>query len=280
MRRLSPQEKTKVKRQVIELLKVGHIKRTKSLAAALIQFANKKDLKEPRMCCDYRALNKITGKNCYPMRMVDDEVDKLRKGRYYAKIDIRLAYYRIRVRIADWWLTAFRTEEGLFCQNVLPFRLCGALGTWQAFIDDVMKELIKEGHIAIYMDDVVCFHDTEEELNQLVIRVLRKLWEHRLFLNAKKCTFNTKEVKFLGLIIRNGEARIDPARVDTITNQLTPKTQKEVASFISTANYDRQFIKRYSDRALGMTKLLQKQNKRFKWMEDAEHSFQDIKKAF
>ncbi|KFX93667.1 hypothetical protein V490_04736 [Pseudogymnoascus sp. VKM F-3557] len=66
------------------------------------------------LCCDYRALNKVIVKNRYSVRLMDDEIDKLRKGKVFTKLDIRSAYHRICFGTLDGWMTAFRTEDGLF----------------------------------------------------------------------------------------------------------------------------------------------------------------------
>ncbi len=93
---MSHEELKELKVQLEELLTKGYIKSSKSPYEAFILFVHKKD-RTLRMCVDYRALNKITMKNGYPLFHIDDLFDRLSGAKVFSKIDLRSRYYQIRI---------------------------------------------------------------------------------------------------------------------------------------------------------------------------------------
>ena len=123
---------------------------------------------------DYRALNDITVKNSYPLPLINELQDKLQGKKWFTKFDIPGAFNRIRMKKGDEWKTAFRTREGLYEYIVMPFGLTNAPATFQAFIDNVLKEYLDE-FVLVYIDDILVYSDTFEEHVKQVRLVLRKL---------------------------------------------------------------------------------------------------------
>ena len=88
-----------------------------------------------RLYINYRGLNKITVKNRYPLPLMGEILDRVNSAIVFSKIDLKDAYYRIRIRPGDKWKTVFRTRYGHYEYLVMPFRLTNALAAFQAYIN-------------------------------------------------------------------------------------------------------------------------------------------------
>jgi hypothetical protein len=106
--RMSHEELKKLKVRFEEVLAKGYIKPSKSSSGAPVLFVHKKD-GTLRMCINYRALNKATVKNRYPLPCIDDLFDRLSGAKVFSRIDLRSGYYQIRIKEGDEQKTACRT---------------------------------------------------------------------------------------------------------------------------------------------------------------------------
>eukprot|EP00736_Rhodelphis_marinus_P010801 Rmarinus@m.6950 len=136
--RMSPPELEELKRQLVDLLEKGFIRESDSPMAAPILFVKKKD-GSLRLCVDYRALNKITIRDQYPIPNTAELFDTLKGSRVYSKLDLLTGYNQMRVKSSDIWKTAFRTRYGLFEFLVMPFGLTNAPASFMRLMNRVLK---------------------------------------------------------------------------------------------------------------------------------------------
>jgi len=143
MYRLSALENAEIKKQVQELLEKGFVRLSTSPCRSPIVLVRKKD-GSWKMCIDYRALNKITIKNHYPLPRIDDLLDQLKEVIYFSKLDLHSGYHHVKVAEQDAWKTTFETKQGMYEWLVMPFGLTNALATFMRVMNDVLRPFIDD----------------------------------------------------------------------------------------------------------------------------------------
>ena len=156
------------------------------------------------------------------------------------------------------------------------FGLCNAPATFQTFVNDIFRDLIRCGKIVVYLDDILIFSETLEEHRQLVREVFSVLREHRLYLKPAKCKFETLIVKFLGYIIGNAQICMDPSKVEAVANWPAPGNKKQLQQFLGLANWLQRFVKGYSSVVKPLTRLTG--DVQWEWAQTEQVAFEEIKK--
>ena len=223
---------------------------------------------------DYRKLNDMTIKNRYPLPLIQELIDKLKTSKHFTKMDIRWGYNNIRIKEGDEWKAAFRTNRGLYEPTVMFFGLTNSPATFQAFMNHILKKLIDEGHVIVYMDDILIFNNDINEHRRIVHEVLRILEENNLYLKPEKCTFESSHVDYLGIIVGNGEVRMDPKKVAAVKDWPIPKKKKDVQSFLGFCNFFRRFIQNFSHVARPLSKLTG--NTEWSWGPEEQLAFEKL----
>jgi Reverse transcriptase (RNA-dependent DNA polymerase)/RNase H-like domain found in reverse transcriptase len=275
---LSLPEQEKLEEFVTENLEKGYIRPSKSPQASPFFFVKKKDGKL-RPVQDYRLLNEKTVKNAYPLPLISDLVDQLKGAKYFTKLDVRWGYNNVRLKEGDEWKAAFVTKFGLFEPTVMFFGLCNSPATFQTMMNEIFQDMIHKRWIIIYMDDIFIFTKTIEENVECVKKVLQRLRDNDLYLKPEKCTFWTKEVEYLGMIISENQLQMDPVKLKGIAEWPAPANVKNVRSFLGFGNYYRRFIHNYGNITRPLNDLLGK-NKTFEWSQECQETFNLLKKKF
>ena len=195
-----------------------------------------------RFCIDFRELNKVTIHDRYPLPRIDDLLDKLGQSRYFTLLDLASRYWQIPLDPKHAHKTAFRTQQGLFQFRRMPFGLSDAGSTFQRMANSLFQDLIIQGVIMVYLDEILIHTKTWQEHLQTVEQVLQRIQEHNLQLQFRKCKWGCIKLKFLGFIISADGIQMDPTKISTITNFPTPKTLKSFQSFLGLANFSVRFI--------------------------------------
>src|ERR1700677_4003810 len=159
------------------------------------------------------------------------------------------------------------------------FGLTNSLASFQIMMNAILKDLIDQGHVVVYMDNILIFTKDLKEHQQIVNEVLKQLKENNLFPKLQKCFFEQKEVKFLGLIISEEGIQMDPKKVKGVQDWRCPKKVKEVQAFLGLANFYCRFVKNFAKIATPLNRLTRK-DQEWKWGEDKELAFNDLKEHF
>ncbi|MPV02328.1 hypothetical protein FVA96_24335, partial [Escherichia coli] len=258
-------------------LSAGIIRPSSSPAGAGFFFVQKKD-KTLRPCIDYRGLNDITVKNRYPLPLISSAFELLEGATVFTKLDLRNAYHLVRIREGDEWKRAFNTPTGHYEYLVMPFGLTNAPAVFQSMVNDVLRDMLDK-FVFVYLDDILVFSRSMEDHIHHVQAVLQRLLQNSLFVKAEKCEFHAPSVSFLGYIIGQGDIRMDPAKVSSVTAWPVPESRKQLQRFLGFANFYRRFIRGYSTVAAPLTALTSPKVP-FRWSPAADSAFQTLKSRF
>ena len=209
---LSRVERAEVQEFVKDQLRKGYIRPSKSPQMSPVFFVLKKDGKK-RMVQDYQYLNSWMVKNNYLLPLILDLIDSIWKKKVFMKIDLRWGYSNVRIKEGDEWKAAFSMLEGSFKPTVMFFGLTNSPATFQEMMNDLLRDLVVEEKIVVFIDNVMIATEIEERHDEIVEEVLRRLEENDLFVKPEKYVWKVREVEFLGVIIGEDGVRIEKEKV-------------------------------------------------------------------
>ncbi|GJR97871.1 putative reverse transcriptase domain-containing protein [Tanacetum coccineum] len=134
-------------------------------------------------------------KNRYPFPRIDDLFDQLQGSKVYSKIDLRSSYHQLRVREEDILKTAFRTRYGHYKFQVMPFGLTNALAIFMDLMNRVCKPY-SDKFMIFFIDNILFYSKNKKE--------------HEGHLNE-------------GI-------HVDPAKIESVKDWVSPKTPTEIRS--------------------------------------------------
>src|SRR6204780_1850866 len=178
----------------------------------------------------------------------------------------------------DEWKAAFHTNRGLFEPLVMFFGLTNSPTTFQTIMDEIFIDLISEGVVVVYLDDILIFTESAEEHRTVTRRVLGLLEKHQLYLRPDKCEFKRTTVEYLGVIISHNSVSMDPVKVEGVTKWPEPTNKKEVQSFLGFVNFYHRFIQDFSEHARLLFDLTRNDTK-WEWELKQQLAFNKLKES-
>jgi len=127
--------------------------------------------------------------------------------------------------------------EGLFEPTVMFFGLTNSLATFQAMMNELLRDLINTGKVATFIDDVIIGTEMEKGHDELVAEVIRRLEANDLYIKLEKCKWKVREVDFLGVVIGPEEIKIEKEKMRGVLEWPISKYVKDVQKFLGLANY-------------------------------------------
>ena len=264
-------------RQVIENMeKQGIIRKSYSCWSSPLCLVRKKNGKV-RPCIDYRAVNKVTQTDNFPIPRTRDCLDAVAGAKVFSTFDVTSSYHQIPVREEDIPKTAFITKYGLYEHCTMPMGMKNSSATFQRCMEAALHGL-QWITCLIYLDDVVVFASSFEEHLERVDVVLDRIEMAGLKLKPEKCHIFKESVHFLGNVISAVGVCPSPDNVAKIQQFAVPKDVSQVRALVGMGSYYRRHIKDFS----GMMKPvidLTKKGKEFKWTEQCQEAFEKLKEA-
>jgi len=158
------------------------------------------------------------------------------------------------------------------------FGMTNSPATFQTMMNDIFQNLIAEGIMVVYLDDILIFTKMEEEHAQAVRRVLQVLKENKLFLRPEKCQFYKQRIEYLGLVISENKVSMDLVKVAGVREWPTPENKMDVQAFLGFVNFYWRFIWDFSAKARSLFDLTHSEQV-WTWSGREQAAFEDLKTA-
>ena len=285
-RSASPQDRDIHKKMIEQKLAEGVIE--KSFAPwSSNSLIVKKDGKL-RMVIDYRALNKITVRDAYPMPKIQDLMDCLKGTKWFTGVDCVQAFHQIPMadeRSKD--LTTFRgPTAGLFRYRYMPMGLINAMAIWSRFIDTAMEDYLHQC-VLCYADDCLIFTKSEDVEDHVrdIEKVFKQFEKFGIKIKASKLMLGRRRMPFLGIVITENGMEPNPEKTKAIRELKEPTTLKQLRRVLGIFAYYRKFIPKFSIHAAPLYDLTKakEQGKRargkIEMTEKARESFKFLREA-
>ena len=133
--------------------------------------------------------------------------------------------------------------------------------------------------MASFIDDIIIGTKVEEEHNELVEEVVKRLAENSLYIKPEKCKWKVKKVRFLEVVIELEGVKMEEEKVKDVLDWLTPQGVKDIQKFLGLVSYYHQFIKDFAAIARQLHNIVKKDQK-WEWKEMQEEAFRSLKKKF
>jgi transposase InsO family protein len=270
----TPERREFISQEVVKLVNSGQISPSTSPWASPVVLVMKKD-GSVRFCIDYRRLNAVTKRDCYPLPRIDDALHALQGMTWFTSLDLAQGYWQVPMDANSKEKTAFVSHAGLYEFNVMPFGLTNAPATFQRMMDLVLAG-VKWKSCLVYLDDIIVFSKDFDSHVKDVEEVLQRLQKSKLYIKPQKCMLCSSSVNYLGHIVSGSGIRLDPIKVRALKDMPPPDTLKKLQSFLGFSNYYKRFVSNYASVASPLYRLLCVGTP-WKWGKVEEQAFQTLK---
>jgi len=141
----------------------------------------------------------------------------------------------VRIKEGDEWKAAFTTHVGSFEPVVMFFGMTNSPATFQAMMNEILRDMINEGKVAAFVDDVLVGTEAEEGHDKVVEKVLRRLEENDLYVKPEKCVWKTRKVPFLGVVMGEEKVEMEEDKVEGVLKWPTPQCVRDVRKLSQTS---------------------------------------------
>ena len=292
-RQIPVQLQSEVRKCLDNWLKQGIIRPSKSPYASQVVIVRKKT-GEIRLCVDFRKLNAISIRDSFPLPRVEEALQAVQAAVWFSSFDLAQGYLQMAMEEEDIEKTAFRAgSSGLYEFTRMPFGLTNAGASFCRLMEMCIGDQ-QYVTLLFYLDDICIFAETADQMLDRIEFVFSRLKEFNLKIKPKKSHFFQTSVTFLGHILSADGVSPNPEKVAKIKDWPTPKTPKEVHSFVGLASYYRRFIPNFAKWAGPLHALIVpasfKQKIRrgemkksdlpeFQWTPACQEGFDQLKKA-
>ncbi len=265
-----------VKKYLEDNLKKKFIIASRLFFASSVMFI-KKTNESLRFCVDYKKLNQLTKKNRYSLSLIDETLTHLKKTKYFIKLNIRQTFHRIRItNVESEDLTTFRIRFDVYKYRILSFELCNESITYQHYMNDVFFDYLND-FVSTYINDILIYNNFKAKHTKHVKKVLQRLSDAELQTDINKCEFFVYEIKYLRLIVKRNEIKMNSKKIEIILQWSTSENLKQIQEFLKFCNFYRRFIRNFVKIVKSLIKLTRK-NVVFNWNKACKIVFEFLKR--
>jgi len=274
-RRIAYSLRDYVESTVLDMEKKGIIEKSEGSGwNSPIHMVKKKNGKY-RMTIDYREVNKRIQPNRFPIPRCREMFDKLTKSKYFSAFDLRAGYWNIRIQEPYRDVTTFTVADRQYRWVSMPMGLKISGNIFQRIMNQIIGDDINKG-MAIYLDDVICYAATQDELIKLMRKVFEKFSRAGILLNPTKCHFGKKELDYLGFTISEHGFRPQLDKTLAIREYPKPTDKKGLKRFLGMCQFYAETVPNLQ-LAMGPLHQITGKTKDFAWTDEIDESFQKVK---
>lgn len=223
-----------------------------------------------RLVVHMRAANRAIKREYYRMPSLDEMRIKLHGAKFFSKLDLSNAFYHLELHEESRDLTTFLTESGMFRFTRLMF---GVNCAPEIFQREMSRMLEGAKNTIVYIDDILMFADTLDQIHTIVSKVLRILRENNLTLNLEKCEFDKSRIRWLGHKLSENGFNIDEEKIKDFRRFRQPNTSSELRSFLGLATFVSPYIQGFANIASPLWELTSSSNA-WVWGEEQSKAFE------
>lgn len=274
-RRLSYLEKEEVSKVIDDLLIKQIIRPSNSPFASPIVLVKKKG-GELRMCIDYRALNKVTVRDNFPLPLIEDCLEYLDRKQCFSILDLKNGFHQVHMDPESIPYTSFVTPFGQFEYIKMPFGLKNGPSVFQRFISTILNDMIRQREIVVYMDDILIATFTPDQHLTILRKLFKRLVEFNLEVKLEKCHFMQTSINYLGYSADIHGISPNDFHVNMLQNYPIPVNKRALQSCLGLFSYFRRFVSNFS-RVAGPLYNLLKDNTPFDFNSECQESFYKLR---
>ena len=231
-----------------------------------------------RLVVDYRALNKQVVSDKFPLPRIDEILDSIsNKNKIFTSLDLTQGYHQVKIAQGDVFKTDFSTTEcGSYEYLKVPF---GLKTSSSALCRPLLHLLRGLNNIIHFVDDVIAMDKYAEDHLVTLAKVFEKFREGNLKCRPEKVNLFQTKLKFLGVVVTQGQISPDPEKIKSVKNIKPPQTIKQLRGILGLMNYFRKFIRNYAQIAKPLTDLTRGNPQKIVWSKTAQNALDHLKKA-
>jgi RNase H-like domain found in reverse transcriptase/Reverse transcriptase (RNA-dependent DNA polymerase)/Integrase zinc binding domain/Aspartyl protease len=268
--------RNQVNAELQNMVKAGIIERADTVYINPVVIV-KKSSGELRICLDARNINQCSVPQYESPISIDSIMGRITNATIFTKLDLKHSFWLIPLDKSSRKYTGFQIDGVVYQFCVIPFGIQSASAGLVRSIHGILDKY--DDFVVHYIDDILIFSKDPQEHQRHLKIVVRELDEAGLKLNIGKCEFYQESVKYLGFQINIQGIEMDPDRIKTILEYGRPHNLRTLRGFLGMTHYYKRLIPDLSSKEISLIQLLKKGEK-WRWTEEREKSFQDIKQSF